>query len=199
MILLPLQPFPHPTTSHHYTNTTMPAKFYATTASPSTSDLMHKLGFPGRPSSSYDRKQQIKTNMSNLQQWLDDDTMYETLASSVPLPPPEDTITGRPAVLIASTGSIRKKRRRLAAKAARPVSSNISTHSGETQSDSDSLRTNVDTLESFPMFIPSSPEEVEGEMEGGGIHVQHDEEAEVSKQAGLLGTFGRLWRTVCRN
>lgn len=179
----------------------MPAKFYSNTMSSSTSDLLHKLGFSNQPS--YDRKQEIETNMNRLQEWLDDDDGYDTSTTTEALPPPPDSIMGRPAVLIASTGSIRKKRRRLAARAARSkvASSGSSTRSGLTQSDSSSLNTNVDTLESFPIFVSSSTAEMEAEVgaeeynkeaeKGGGI--------EVSKQAGLLGTFGRLWRIICRS
>ncbi|OAK98003.1 hypothetical protein IQ06DRAFT_349733 [Phaeosphaeriaceae sp. SRC1lsM3a] len=181
----------------------MSANSYYANAYSNTSELMHKLGFPDQPS--HDRKQEIKENMFQLQQWLDDNDDYEPIPVR-PSSPLMDTIAGlapctasfmgRPAVLIASTGSIRRKKRNLDANAkqSKVSFSNNSTHSGTTKRSSSSVTTNVDTLESFPMFTTYPPTTMEAQDDGQDEKMESEEGTEVSMQPGLRGGLSRLWR-----
>jgi hypothetical protein len=133
-------------------------------------DLMHKLGFPSRPAP--DRKKEIEANMQDLQKWLDKDDYTPT-----PNPAPHDSkdapsqvdhVMGKPAVLIASTGSIRKKKKLLddAAAAAPPahhlVPSDNTGHLGSVKYEPGSMNARPEGLESFPRLSPTPSELEEG-------------------------------------
>jgi hypothetical protein len=117
-------------------------------------ELMHKLGYPDRPAQ--DRKEEIKANMRDLKKWLDDDdgpsTKDSALSDSKVASCHVDHSMKRPAVLIASTGSIRKKKKMLAASspAQHLVPSNNTGHLGSVKYEPRMVNARPEGLETFP-------------------------------------------------
>lgn len=78
--------------------------------SPLDPDLVHKLGFCQSRYTNQDRREDIKVSMRDLKRWLDNADDEEVEPAKVETRPRVDSLIGRPVVLIASTGSIRKKK-----------------------------------------------------------------------------------------
>jgi hypothetical protein len=160
------------------------------------SDLYHKLGYSSLPASA--RKHEINTTMHNLKNWLDYADEEETTVQ-----PPKrvrtDSCIGPPAILIASTGSIRRKKRETARLAVPPPAhlrpSNNTTHLGSIVY-TPRRDKRPEGLESFPAFT-GGVLEVEEELvveeepvaQGERMECVREKGVEMMVKVGVLGKF----------
>jgi hypothetical protein len=94
---------------NHHRYLTMSLNFQSTVGSSESGDLRHKLGYSNRPIEA--RKEAIEASMRDMKQWLNySDELASTPTTPVPQRTHTDSFMGPPAVLIASSGSIRKKK-----------------------------------------------------------------------------------------
>jgi hypothetical protein len=169
------------------------------------SDLYHKLGYSSLPASAC--KHEINTTMHNLKNWLD----YADEEEETTVQPPKrvrtDSCMGPPAILIASTGSIRRKKRETARLAVpspahlRP--SNNTTHLGSIVY-TPRRDKRPEGLESFPAFAGGVlVVEEEPVAQGEWMECVREKGVEMMVKVGVLGKFmqwftgGKGKRRVC--
>jgi hypothetical protein len=148
-------------------------------------ELAHKLGYPDRPV--VDKEEEIKASMREIKSWLDDDATSASLttkSSSRRRAGSSVCFKCEPAVLIASTGSICKKRQTMAA---RPplhlIPGNNAEHLASVKYEPRSVAARPKGLESFPrLACPPSPPPKEGDEI---VRVQR--KLDSSQQQGIVG------------
>jgi hypothetical protein len=158
-------------------------------------DLYHKLGYSSLPASA--RKHEIETTMHNLKNWLDYANEEETTVQ-----PSKrvrtDSCMGPPAILIASTGSIRRKKRETARLAVPPPAhlrpSNNTTHLGSIVY-TPRRDTRPEGLESFPAFAGGVLEVDEEPVKEEQMEcVIREKQGEVMRRMGVIGKV-MMWFT----
>jgi hypothetical protein len=171
----------------------MSSKSHSSTSSHSSqlpSDLYHKLGYSSLPALA--RQNEIDTTMHNLKNWLDYADEEETTVQ-----PPKrvrtDSCMGLPAILIASTGSIRRKKRETAHLAVPPPAhlrpSNNTTHLGSIVY-TPRRDTRPEGLESFPAFAGGVLEvEEEPVVQEERMECVREKGVEMMVKVGVVGKF----------
>jgi hypothetical protein len=149
-------------------------------------DLIHKLGFCPKPYTNRGRRENIKTNMLELKNWLDyaaEDSSGDIGTAKVDSdtrPRVGSLMVGRSAVLVVSSGSIRKKKKEMGM---------------AKQSSSEAI--GVGKVGEEYVSFPRLEETMEYDVQEVKQQIDKVVAAKKQKQGGLMGMFRMMFGAGC--